>query len=138
VSQLSANTGRRRGKGRPFVKGQSGNPGGRLRAPLDVQELARAHTKEAVLALVQALDDPRHAVSAAVALLDRGWGRPTQHIAGDADAGPTHYTFSWGPATPEPQPEAPLVVDAPTDAGDLTRSDAPRPLTLAWNAAETC
>jgi hypothetical protein len=106
-----------------------------LRAPLDVQELARSYTKEAVLALVQALDDPRHAVSAAVALLDRGWGRPTQHIAGDADTGPVHYTFSWEPATPEPQSQVAPVIDAPTSIDD---THSPAPLTLVWNGPETC
>ena len=44
----------------------------------DIQELARAHSPEAIRALVAALADPRSRVAAAVALLDRGYGRPTQ------------------------------------------------------------
>ena len=94
MSQLAANVGRKRGKGRPFVKGQSGNPGGRSRAPLDVQQLAREYTSEAVLALVEALRDPRHKVSAAVAILDRAWGRPQQQISGDANR-PLAVDFRW-------------------------------------------
>src|SRR5215469_1859131 len=97
VSQLSANTGRKRGKGRPFVKGQSGNPGGRSRAPLNVQELARTHTEDAIQTLAECLRDPRHKVAAAVALLERGWGRPTQVVAGDGER-PVAISFEWAPA----------------------------------------
>jgi hypothetical protein len=43
-----------------------------------VKELARAHTTEAIQALVEALKDPRSKVPAAMALLDRGYGRPEQ------------------------------------------------------------
>lgn len=67
---------RRRGPGRPFPRGVSGNPGGRPRAELDVQALAREYTPQAIATLVKALDDERLCVSAAVHLLDRGWGRP--------------------------------------------------------------
>jgi hypothetical protein len=66
----------RRGPGRRFVKGRSGNPGGRPRAALDVQELARAHTADAIQTLVDCLNDPKHKLAAACALLDRAWGRP--------------------------------------------------------------
>lgn len=59
----------------PFVKGQSGNPGGR---PKGVEALAREHTPAAIATLVKALADPKQCVAAAVALLNRGWGNPTQ------------------------------------------------------------
>jgi hypothetical protein len=71
---------RRRGPGRPFPRGVSGNPGGRPRAALDVQALAREHTLEAVTTLVKALSNERLCVTAAVALLDRGWGKPKEHV----------------------------------------------------------
>ena len=116
-SQLSAN-GRHRGQGRPFPRGVSGNPGGRPRAALDVQELARAHTPDAIQALVAALSSPRERVSAAVALLDRGWGKPTQHLGGDTEAAPLNITFHWADAVPEQQPE-PELDDAATEAGAL-------------------
>jgi hypothetical protein len=72
----------------PFVKGHSGNPGGRPKAVLpdgrSVQELAREHTETAINALVSVLisDDtpPAAIVSAASAILDRGWGRPKQEV----------------------------------------------------------
>jgi hypothetical protein len=62
-----------------WPKGVSGNPGGR---PRGIEALAREHTPEAIAALVRALKRPAHAVPAAVALLDRGWGKPTQAVTG--------------------------------------------------------
>ena len=93
--------------GRPWPPGQSGNPGGRPKASLDIQALARQHTPEAIAALVDALANPRERVSAAVALLDRGWGRPTQSLAGDRNA-PLAIDFRWADAAPAqlaPEPE---------------------------------
>lgn len=63
-----------------FVAGASGNPGGRPKELAGVRELAAQHTEAAVAALVRALDDPKTSVAAAVALLDRGWGKPQQAI----------------------------------------------------------
>jgi len=72
------------GEGRRFQPGQSGNPGGRPKALIDVIDLARQHTADAVHALCevasQADAHPAARVAAAVALLDRGWGRPSQAI----------------------------------------------------------
>jgi HEAT repeat protein len=65
-----------------FAKGTSGNPGGRPKAEGHVRDLARAQTERAIKALVVALNDTngRVRVAAAIALLDRGWGRPTQEV----------------------------------------------------------
>ena len=54
-----------------FAPGRSGNPGGRPKTIAAMQELARAHTPEAIASLVTALNSPRERVAAAVALLDR-------------------------------------------------------------------
>jgi len=94
--------------GRPWPPGRSGNPGGRPKAALDIQALARQHTPEAIQALVDALANPRERVSAAVALLDRGWCKPTQPLARDADAAPLVVDFRWADAAPlqsAPEPE---------------------------------
>jgi hypothetical protein len=42
--------------------------------------MARAATSQAIAALIRKLDDPDDCIEAAVALLDRGWGRPAQAI----------------------------------------------------------
>jgi len=66
---------------------------------LDVQAMARAHTTQAVATLVKALDDPRHRVAAAQALLDRGWGKPLQMLAADPER-PLLIDFQWSDAAP--------------------------------------
>jgi hypothetical protein len=94
-----AASGRRRGPGRPFKKGVSGNPGGRPTAALRVQEMARRKTPEALEALIAALSNPRERVQAAVALLDRGWGKPVQMVAADAEK-PLQISFEWQDSPP--------------------------------------
>ena len=78
--------------GKPFQKGKSGNPGGRPKVVAEVKELARAHTAEAIQTLVSIMTNPKSApaarVSAANALLDRGYGKPPQHITGEG--GPSY------------------------------------------------
>ena len=73
--------------GKPFKKGQSGNPGGRPKVIAEVKELARAHTAAAIETLVAIMTNTKSApaarVSAANALLDRGYGKPPQHISGE-------------------------------------------------------
>src|SRR5262245_14683911 len=75
--------------GKPFQKGQSGNPGGRPKEIAEVKELARQHMPAAIDALVSIMNNPKASdaarVSAATALLDRGYGKPQQHI--DAEVG---------------------------------------------------
>ena len=72
-------------RGRPFQKGTSGNPGGRPRVLADVQELARRRSPDAINTLAAIMDDqkapPAARVAAANALLDRGYGKPTQPIS---------------------------------------------------------
>ena len=55
-----------------------------------VRELARAHTEAAITKLVQIMEkgeSEQAQLGAANSLLDRGWGKPTQPIAG-VDEGP--------------------------------------------------
>jgi hypothetical protein len=78
-------TDQKRGAGRPFQKGVSGNPGGRSKALRDVEAAAREHTPTAIKTLADICGDaalpPSARVSAAIALLDRGHGKPAQTIS---------------------------------------------------------
>ncbi len=66
----------------PFKKGQSGNPGGRPKEVAEVKAAARSHGLAAIDKLVELMngDDKRIAVAAAQALLDRGYGKPSQSM----------------------------------------------------------
>ena len=64
-----------------FCKGTSGNPGGRAKKSPElrrIEDLAREHSPAALAALLDEAKTGRGAprVTAAVALLDRAWGRP--------------------------------------------------------------
>jgi hypothetical protein len=80
-----------------FVKGQSGNPGGRPKAVMPdgrtLSEAAREHSPEALRVLVEALSNPDTALAAAKEILDRGFGRPAQalEITGE-DGGPVQVS----------------------------------------------
>ena len=68
-----------------WAPGKSGNPGGRPRIIEAVRDIARESTTLAIetLRTIAADTEAPHAarVSAATALLDRGWGRPMQGVA---------------------------------------------------------
>ena len=77
-------------RGRPFPKGTSGNPKGRLKEYQEVKAAAREHTVEAIetLAFWMRSNDPRASVLAADKLLDRGWGKPSQDVKLQAELEP--------------------------------------------------
>ena len=66
----------------PFRKGESGNPGGRPKEIAEIKALARQHGPAAIQKLVEYLDgsDGKLSQAAAIALLDRGYGKPTQSM----------------------------------------------------------
>ncbi len=77
---------RRRGPGRPFVKGApSPNPSGRPKDIYGVAEMARERGRKCILKLESLMDDPNVPAKvqhdAAISLLDRGFGRPAQAMA---------------------------------------------------------
>jgi Family of unknown function (DUF5681) len=74
-----------------FQPGQSGNPGGRPKITSELRRLARKHTTAAIKKLADIMEkgeSEQACIMAANAILDRGWGKPTQPIAGDDDAPP--------------------------------------------------
>ena len=71
-----------------FQPGKSGNPGGRPRRSQEVRELAQEHTTAAIKKLVEIMEkgeSEQAQLMAANSLLDRGWGKPTQPLAGDPE-----------------------------------------------------
>jgi hypothetical protein len=61
------------------------------KTPTQIASLARAHTESAIRTLANIMShsesDPAR-VTAANSLLDRGWGKPTQLLAGDENHAP--------------------------------------------------
>lgn len=72
--------------GKPFEKGQSGNPGGRPKGQTTILELARTHAPEAIETLVKLMRTGTDAsqVAACDKILDRAYGKPAQHSTVDA------------------------------------------------------
>lgn len=62
------------------------------KTPTDIRSLARAHTEKAINVLVGVMSQeespPAARVSAASVLLDRGWGKAKQIVAGADDEPP--------------------------------------------------
>jgi hypothetical protein len=70
-------------------KGQSGNPGGRPKADGRLRDVAQQHTEKALNTLAHIAEHGKSEsarVTASVALLDRGWGKP--HQTADIYSGP--------------------------------------------------
>ena len=80
------------GKG-GFQRGRVGNPGGRPRLPADIREVIKARAPPALEVLTRCLqsDDDRIAMLAAQAILDRGYGKPTQSIDANINEDPVRY-----------------------------------------------
>lgn len=89
--------------GRPWQKGQSGNPAGYPKALADVVAHARAYTVAAVETLASNLhdEDARVRNAAAIALLERAWGKPVQPLAGGETAAEALHALANALTAPE-------------------------------------
>jgi hypothetical protein len=72
----------------PFVKGKSGNPGGRKKITqesLDLEASCKKLTPQAldtIVAIMQGGDNERNRLTAAQYIVDRGYGKPIQAVSG--------------------------------------------------------
>lgn len=123
-----AASGYRKPPGRPFQKGQSGNPSGKAKAPPNVREMAQRHTEDAVQVLVKAMNAPKAAwptrVRAAEILIERGHGRaPLAPEDKEAIADSAFSLISILNALPKPQDvvSQPMIDVTPEGSDDVTR-----------------
>lgn len=68
------------------------------KTPLDIRSLARNHTESAINTLAGISSNGKSEaarVSASIALLERGWGKPVQPHDGDGDGGPVQLVVTW-------------------------------------------
>jgi len=71
-----------------FEKGRSGNPGGKPKELKEIQLEARRLGPQAIAALAKVCKSGKSEaarVSAAIAILDRGFGKPPAFVTGDPD-----------------------------------------------------
>lgn len=98
------------------ARGSSDNPGGRPRIVEDIRRLAREHTETAIKTLCRIAERGKQEatrVASATTPLDRGWGRPTQPVAGDDTMPPVALTIEDKQREiAERQPRAMAVLDA--------------------------
>jgi hypothetical protein len=80
---------KRRGDGKPFAKGVSGNPGGRAkRTPeeLDLIAACKAKAPQALDVMIEIMahgENERNRLAAAQAIIERGYGKPEQSVKAD-------------------------------------------------------
>lgn len=80
---------KKRGNGKPFEKGQSGNPNGRPRIPQEFKELAKTKSLGALNKIIEIMENPesdkKDVLRASEMIIDRAWGKPTQQIDADVN-----------------------------------------------------
>lgn len=101
-----------------FVPGASGNPTGRPKSQREVQQLAESYSGEAIerLATIMRSKNAAEAGRAAVAILDRAYGRPAQALDVTARRGPDVGAIGGQPDAARARLEA-LIFEARASAG---------------------
>jgi hypothetical protein len=84
MADSSAQQPRRRGPGRPFKKGESGNPAGSKPRDPELQALAREYSVPALRRIIAIMESPETendtALRAAGMIIDRGYGKAAQVV----------------------------------------------------------
>ena len=85
-SEVSA---RKRGPGKPFIKGQSGNLSGRPKENPEVKEILKAASVDAARKLValSQSDNEKIALPATIEILNRTEGKPRESVSMDLSGG---------------------------------------------------
>ena len=111
-----------------WVKGMSGNPGGRPKLEVSIRDLAQQNSMEALETLVQVMrtGKPGERLIAANAILDRAYGKPSQSIEMSSDRTTlVDLLVSMNKSHPvDGEPEADRA-DGGANAGDLHRAADP-------------
>jgi hypothetical protein len=98
--------------------------------------LCRAHTEEAVKTLIVCMRNPKERLPAAIAILDRGWGKPKQVIeaeGGDALSNTALHLLAAKLVSEEimqryaEQQQSPATLDAKPEPSTTNFLDAPLP-----------
>ena len=105
-----------------WVKGVSGNPGGRPKLEVSIRELAQQHGMEALETLVHVMRTGRRGeqIVAANAILDRAYGKPSQSIEMSGDRTTLVdllVSLNNSHAVNDPATRSPSITDA-ADTGD--------------------
>lgn len=75
--------------GRPFVKGNSPNPGGKPKVLAELRALCREYTEDAIAGIVHLAttsENDQVRLGAWREILDRGYGRPVQPLTTESEA----------------------------------------------------
>jgi hypothetical protein len=96
------------------------------RAPTDIRSLARSHTEIAIKVLAGVAKDGTNEsarVAAAVALLDRGWGKPAQAHTGENGEGSIRVVIRHIVGGRDVEPPGRPQIDAVPNLTDETDGD---------------
>ena len=107
------------------MPGKSGNPGGVPKDADDIPAYARQFGREAVDTMVKCLHDPKWKLPAAIALLDRGFGKPVQQLIGDPNT-PIAFEIVWGPAR---EPQTPVIEANAEESAEIAEAE------VVWGSA---